>query len=67
MNMPNVIGYCEDDAKRILKIKGFFTTSVYYNDYDLKHYNKSDKYRVVRQKKINNKIHLLLVHQCVLS
>ncbi len=67
MNVPNVIGYLENDAKKKLAEEGFITTSIYYDGYNLKHYNKSNHCRVVRQKKINNEIQILLVRQCILS
>ncbi|MDK2984935.1 MAG: hypothetical protein PWQ96_577 [Clostridia bacterium] len=67
MKIPNVIGYLEKDAKKILQDKGFETTSTYLDEYISKLYSKTNLYRVIRQNNSDRTVHLLLAPQCDLN
>lgn len=63
----NLVGLLEVDAKKKMKDKGFIVFPIYYSYINRKYYKKTSCYRVIRQKKKENTIQLILAPQCALS
>lgn len=63
----NIVGFLEADAKKILKEKGLNVSPIYYSYINHKYYKKTNYYRVIRQKKRETTIQLILAPQCALS